>query len=120
MVYCAFIFWQSCSASFDSLPSFEYADKIMHFGGYALLGALMVRMVLNESLGLSRRTLMAVAMVVSTVYGISDEIHQTFVAERCGDVFDVVADGIGSVFGVIVYAQLFGKPGFHKTTKATR
>lgn len=33
---CGFIFGQSSSASFDSLPTFEHADKVMHLGGYAL------------------------------------------------------------------------------------
>ncbi|ACN16823.1 conserved hypothetical protein [Desulforapulum autotrophicum HRM2] len=106
MAYCGFIFWQSSSASFDSLPTFEYADKVMHLGGYALLGALVVRMLFNEALPFSRRNLMIAAILASTLYGASDEFHQTFVAERCGDVFDVVADGLGSALGVIVYARI--------------
>ncbi len=101
MAYCGFIFWQSSSASFDSMPTFEYADKVMHLGGYALLGALVVRMLFNESLPFSRGNLMIAAIFFSTLYGVSDEIHQTFVADRCGDVLDGVADGLGSALGVI-------------------
>jgi VanZ family protein len=39
------------------------------------------------------------AVVAATVYGVSDEWHQSFVAGRCSEVADVVADFAGSVIG---------------------
>ena len=104
IAYCVFIFWQSSSASFDTLPTFAHADKVMHLCGYALLGALVARMLVHESLAFSRRSLMIAAMVFSTLYGAGDEFHQSFVAERSADIFDVVADGVGSALGVVFYA----------------
>ncbi len=40
-----------------------------------------------------------IAVVATTVYGVSDEWHQSFVAGRNADVADVVADLAGSVIG---------------------
>jgi VanZ family protein len=109
VAYCSFIFWQSSSASFESLPAFAFSDKIMHLGGYGLLGALVVRALTQESLNLSRRGVILAAIVLSTLFGVSDEIHQGFVAERCADIFDAVADFLGSSLGVIVYARIRGQ-----------
>jgi VanZ family protein len=39
------------------------------------------------------------AVVISTLYGVSDEYHQLFVPGRSFDVFDMLADFIGSVVG---------------------
>ena len=106
VAYCGFIFWQSSSASFESLPTFAFADKIMHLGGYCLLGALVVRALAQESLNLSRWGVILAAIAFSSLFGVSDEIHQGFVAERCSDSFDAVADLLGSILGVIVYAKI--------------
>ena len=107
--YCALIFWQSSSASFGSLPAFAFSDKVMHLGGYALLGALVFRALEQETLNLSRRGLILAAILFSTLFGVSDEIHQGFVAVRCADPFDAVADALGSILGVLFYAKLSAK-----------
>ncbi|MBI9087777.1 MAG: VanZ family protein [Desulfobacterium sp.] len=109
IAYCGFIFWQSSSASFGSLPTFAFSDKIMHLGGYGLLGVLVFRVLAQESLPLSRKHLILAAIVFSTLFGVSDEIHQGFVAERCADVFDAVADLLGSTLGVLFYAKIKGQ-----------
>jgi len=57
-------------------------------------------------LNLSRRGLILAAIVFSTLFGVSDEIHQGFVAERCADIFDAVADLLGSTLGVTVYVKI--------------
>ena len=40
------------------------------------------------------------SILLSSLYGISDEIHQSFVPYRTADVMDALADIIGSAFGV--------------------
>lgn len=104
IAYCLFIFWQSSSAVPDTLPIFAHGDKVMHLCGYALLGALVARMLMYENLVFSRCNLMIAAIVFSTLYGAGDEFHQSFVAERSADIFDVVADWVGSFVGVVFYS----------------
>ena len=53
-----------------------------------------------------------IAAVVGLCYGISDEVHQSFVPGREASVFDVLADGVGSVVGAwvgVVCARLLRK-----------
>ena len=80
----------------------------MHLGGYALLGALSARAMLNGDWSIkgwewSKNQLILIAILFSAMYGLSDEIHQSFVAARYCDVFDFVADAIGSTIGVLFF-----------------
>jgi VanZ family protein len=43
----------------------------------------------------------AAAVVLSTLYGVSDEWHQSFVPGRSPDVLDVAADAVGSTIGAL-------------------
>ena len=64
---------------------------VAHFAEYALLAALWA-WALAPALG--RRGLLA-AGVISLLYAISDEYHQSFVDGRDSDPLDVVADAAG-------------------------
>lgn len=43
-----------------------------------------------------------VAIMIATLYGISDETHQSFVPQRRADVMDVVTDVVGALVAVAV------------------
>jgi len=49
------------------------------------------------------------SVLLSCLYGISDEIHQHFVPYRDADVMDVLADTIGGIMGVYIYQRFAGK-----------
>lgn len=65
-------------------------DKLIHGAVFAVLGALLYR-----ATGLP-----VWAIVLTVVYGCSDELHQALVPGRFPDVFDAMADGVGAVLGV--------------------
>ena len=75
-------------------------DKGLHFVEYAVLGWLCA--------GASSRTwpwapawrTAAFAVFVSTLWGLSDEIHQALVPGRSSELNDLVADFVGSLAGV--------------------
>jgi VanZ family protein len=50
--------------------------------------------------------LMLLSVVSASLYGISDEIHQSFVPFRDAEVADVIADILGAVGGVFLYQML--------------
>jgi VanZ family protein len=77
------------------------SDKSWHSAGYAVLGALMLRGL--AAARWSRVTVLraAAAVVLSTLYGVSDEWHQSFVPGRSPDVLDVAADAVGSTIGAL-------------------
>jgi len=70
------------------------ARKIAHAGIYALLCACWWRVAI--ALGVPVPRAVAVALLVSIAYGISDEWHQSFVAGRSGSGLDVVIDAVGA------------------------
>jgi VanZ family protein len=103
-LYCLLIFFQSSKPSFEHLPHIPYFDKFLHFVGYALLGILFFRAFRTMRLKQSRQLLILFSILCATLYGISDEIHQYFVPFREASFLDVIANTLGSVFGVYIYS----------------
>jgi VanZ family protein len=98
--YCILIFVQSSYPSPPQLPRFEFSDKLLHLAGYGLLAFLFCRAFNSSERWRNRRVvLFMLAVVATTVYGASDEWHQSFVAGRSCELADAVADFAGSVIG---------------------
>ena len=101
IVYCAAIFVQSAYPSPDGLPVFPFSDKMLHFLGYALLGGFFYRAFLKTGPRWGVPRVIVFSVAATTLYGVSDEIHQAFVADRMADGMDVVADFAGGIFGTL-------------------
>jgi VanZ family protein len=76
-------------------------DKLLHLIEYGGLAALLCRALLGEGLGWL--TAVAGAIVAASLYGASDEWHQSFVPMRDADVRDWVADTLGGMAGALTY-----------------
>ena len=92
----------------DDLPSFvlSFSDKVLHVVEYAVLGGLCYRALCwgtNESWG---NRALPLAVLFASLYGISDEIHQSFVPFRDSSWLDWVADTIGAAVGAAVMSRL--------------
>jgi len=103
VVYCLLIYIQSDYPSPESLPSFEFGDKLYHFAAYAVMGVLFYRAYQTLPLKNNILLLMLLSMISTSFYGLSDEIHQSFVPYRDGSFLDVIADVLGAVCGVYLY-----------------
>ncbi len=83
---------------------FEHQDKLHHAGAYfimALLAWISFKQWVNGS------TLLALLSVsFCSLYGISDEWHQSFVEGRRPDVIDWVADTSGASLAVFLQLVL--------------
>jgi VanZ family protein len=82
------------------LPS-NMSDKSGHVLAYAGLGLTVVRAVAG---GLPRPITLRLALLsiaITTGYGATDEIHQSFVPGRTADVGDLYADGAGAVAATV-------------------
>lgn len=106
ILLCLAIFLQSCFPSPDMGPSFPLKDKALHLAAYGLLAALFVRACRWTWPGrLSGWQLMLLGIGFATVYGLSDEFHQSLVAARQAEFMDVVADFAGSILGAAAYLK---------------
>ena len=104
ILYCLLIFIQSSKPSFQQLPDIKYFDKFLHFVCYAFLGILFFRAFETIRLKQFKKLLILFSILCATLYGISDEIHQYFVPMREASFSDVIANTLGSAFGVYVYS----------------
>jgi len=95
------VFWLS---SLSHVPGAQHFwDKFLHAVGYAVLGVLALRAFHG---GFDRLrwepTLYAALTVIA--WGISDEIHQSFVPGRDASPWDVVADAVGFGVATVLFA----------------
>jgi VanZ family protein len=99
LLYMAVIF------SISSLPNpapeitARVSDRLLHGVEYGLLAVLLVRALARE--GASWGTAVLAAIVLTSLYGASDEYHQAFVPGRISDVGDWIADTIGGAVGAL-------------------
>ena len=75
-----------------------------HFVVYAALGGSLA--VLLRSLGWSPLRALLVAIVLATLYGVTDEFHQSFVPNRSTDPKDVLVDLLGATAGALAAMRL--------------
>jgi len=103
IAYCVFIYIQSEYPSPKSLPTFEFSDKMLHFAAYAVMGVLFYRAYHTLPFKNNIQWVVLLSMISASLYGVSDEIHQSFVSYRDGSFTDVIADVLGAVCGVYLY-----------------
>jgi len=106
VVYCLAIFVQSSFPSSSKIPAWPGFDKVIHALGYALLGALFYRAFNRQYPRENTYRVLLFSILATGLYGLSDEIHQSFVPLRSADGFDVLADFLGGVMGVLAYRYL--------------
>lgn len=76
------------------------SDKSGHSIGYALLAGLLLRAFAGGRVGGITWARGLLAIVLATLYGVTDEFHQLFVPGRSADRYDVLADFLGASLGV--------------------
>ena len=107
--YCLFIFFLSSSPNPLPMPHLFLGDKLLHIAEYSILGFLMARSIFSLNLRYSKRPLFIIAIILSTLYGLSDEVHQSFTPGRTTSLGDLIADGLGSLIGAVLYLKMLLK-----------
>lgn len=102
-LWAALIFYLSAQRELPvDAPSIPGLDKIAHGVAFAVLTALMLWAAPRSRV----RSLSAWHFaVISSLYGVIDEIHQSFVPPRESDPFDWMADTAGAILTVILWQQ---------------
>lgn len=87
-------------------------DKVLHFGAYGVMGFLICLPASRIMRSLFWGAWLGA--VIAGLYGITDEIHQSYVPGRDDDVYDIVADMLGATLGAIMAAWLI-----HRSTPSS-
>ena len=77
-------------------------DKLAHFSIYGLLGTLLARV---PSVARVKKLGVFTGAVLASLYGVFDEVHQSFVPGRSVEVMDWVVDTAGACLAVWLYAR---------------
>jgi VanZ family protein len=117
IAYSALIVFQSHYPAPESIPRLPYFDKLLHTGGYGLLGLLYYRAYRSRWPVASGRSLARFSVLSAALFGLSDEIHQSFVPFRTADAWDVLADALGAALGVGFYFMLLSISGPRSASK---
>ena len=96
--------WAAVIFAFSSVPDLGTGlggwdlvlRKLAHAAEYAILGALLVRATGRAGL----------ALALGSLYAVSDEIHQAFVAGRHGSPLDVAIDAVGVAVGIALWQSV--------------
>jgi VanZ family protein len=96
--------WMALIFAISSIPDVGgvpggFSDSTAHMGVYAVLGGLYLRALSRKDWrNLGWQTALA-AIALSTLYGMSDEWHQSFVPGRTSEWRDVFSDAAGALLG---------------------
>src|SRR5262249_21374050 len=80
-------------------------DKVLHTLEYSVFGFLLAA-ALARQFEFKGLWLVIWAVLIGTLFGVSDEIHQYFVPGRNCSAADAAADLFGSFLGVLFYVSL--------------
>lgn len=106
MAYMVFIFALSSIPSPPSFPS--GMDKGLHYFLYGGLAVVIARALSGGRFADATWGVAVGAALLATIYGVSDEMHQQFVAGRTFEYWDVAADAAGASCGAVA-ASLWGR-----------
>jgi VanZ family protein len=105
IIYCSFIYWLSSKTTLPTPKLYEHQDKIFHLGAYFMMGILAWNFFSDYFS--SPRVAMILSILFCSLYGISDEWHQSFVPGRDSGVMDWVADTLGGILAMgFVYVRI--------------
>lgn len=99
------------SLSTQSLPKpFVFNDKVAHFLAYLFLSFLVTLTLWSqEKLKLLKRRYFFFSIAIVILYGVLDEIHQSFIPGRSCEFLDWIADTSGAIIGTLFATILIVK-----------
>lgn len=106
ILYSGIIFYVSSVPNVKTPLQEMQFDKFLHVLVYMPFGCLLARGISNTQGSVPRGILLTSVLLVSFLYGLSDEIHQSFVPGRNAGVIDIIADTIGGMAGGYIYLLL--------------
>jgi VanZ family protein len=109
LFYCLIIFVQSSYPTVHKTYDLPYIDKLLHLAGYAMLGVLFFRGFKNSRFKNDFASIRTVSILLTGIYGATDELHQYYVPYRTADIWDVISDLSGGFIGVYIYQALLKK-----------
>ena len=84
-----------------------YIRKLAHFSIYLTLGLILCALLCTYNL--TQKQIIIACLGFGIIYATSDEIHQTFINQRSGNIIDVWIDNLGLMIGtyfILIIAEI--------------
>ena len=106
-----FLRWLKPEISLETLALIQFVvRKYAHLSEYAILALLLFRAVYRGiDLKWSMSILCVNVWIACGLVAAADEFHQSFVESRTASPWDVMIDGGGAIFGLLVSASFAGR-----------
>lgn len=102
-IYWAILLILTSLPSTTFIDTFRFSDKIKHFGAYAILGILLsLASYFQSKWEKLSKYYWGGAVIIASVYGMLDEIHQMFIPNRSAELLDWIADFTGAFLGSLI------------------
>lgn len=103
VLYAAFLFYLSSQSTLPMPQIVSFEDLVAHAAAYAILYSLLFHAF--------PETHPMMLLIVTALYGLSDEWHQSFVPGRVPDVWDFAADAAGGTIAMIFWTTWIRRRG---------
>ncbi len=97
LLYALLIFVVSAIPQIHPPLGFKWGDKVAHLLEYGIFSFLIFLAFYTSGKDFLKRHVFLLSVLVGTVYGLSDEIHQKFVPGRDCNIYDFLADCLGII-----------------------
>ena len=95
------------------MPGFAIGDKLLHLIAYFILAILLaLTLIFQSKYPFLKKKFFISTIIISSVYGLLDEIHQGFIPGRSNDIFDWFADSVGGLAGALLVYFILAKMGY--------
>ena len=101
IIYAALIFYLSSRSSINFGPNIPHIDKLYHAIIYSVFAVLLWQAFYYASPAPFQKRAILFALILTILFGISDEWHQLHVAFRHADFFDLLFDSVGASLALI-------------------
>lgn len=81
--------------------AFPFKSVVYHFLAFFIFGFFLLICMVRGKFNLN---LLFLALILSLLYGISDEIHQIFVPNRFFDIADILTNSAGILLAGVLYS----------------
>jgi len=91
-------------------PSIGIGDKFSHFFAYLGLCVLMYfTFAFQKKYLILKKYPGFMSIIIASLYGIFDELHQMLIPGRSGELLDWIADFVGVIIGILIVKIIFMK-----------
>jgi VanZ family protein len=80
---------------------FEHQDKVIHFFEYLIFSIILFYSYKKSCFFPRKISLFLVVFITASLYGASDEYHQSFLKYRNADLYDWIFDSLGSLTALL-------------------